>query len=194
MSFRISAQEYYNAAMYSMNVEKSTDWINIYHNFKSAANGGHVDAIYQLGLCYTSGNMPEGSPKEAFECYLKAAEKGHVKALYALSECYVKGSGCEKNHMMGQSFCKKAADIGNVIAQYRLLLLYNIDTYAPKSRDDAIEWYRHALTMDGWISNMASAWYYKHFDKVKKAAIVDNTSSHEYYQKRQLKRERQLEV
>jgi hypothetical protein len=61
--------------------------------FALAANKGHVEAQYQIGVCYAEGKGVEWDLAEAVKWYRKAAEQGHAPAQLNLGLCYYDGNG-----------------------------------------------------------------------------------------------------
>ena len=61
--------------------------------FEKAAEGGHVEAMAELGLCYELGLAVEQSDEKALEWYMKAAEKGHLTAKYSIGEAFEEARG-----------------------------------------------------------------------------------------------------
>lgn len=61
--------------------------------FQKAAEGGHVEAMAELGLCYELGLAVEQSDEMALEWYMKAAEKGHLTAKYSIGEAFEEARG-----------------------------------------------------------------------------------------------------
>ena len=49
---------------------------------QAAAESGHVQAQYMMGVCYAEGRGVERSPENALIWYEKAAEQGHPDAEY----------------------------------------------------------------------------------------------------------------
>lgn len=49
-------------------------------HFRQAAKGGHVSALFNLGLLHGAGDVSPMDPDFAIECLYKAAEAGHPKA------------------------------------------------------------------------------------------------------------------
>lgn len=67
--------------------------------YRKAAEQGHPEAQYELGLWYDGlgGSGVEEDEAEAVKWYRKAAEQGHDLARNALSVCYEKGTGVAKD-------------------------------------------------------------------------------------------------
>lgn len=66
-----------------------------YKMFGIAAESGHRESKYMLGLCLQAGLGVDKDEKRAFEIYKALPE--HVGAMYMLSRAYLNGTGCDKN-------------------------------------------------------------------------------------------------
>ena len=79
------------------------DYETAYRLFLRAAEKGHVDAQFYLGVIYYYGN---GVPKhygEAAKWNLRAANQGYALAQYNLGLMYARGEGVPKNY--AQAYC-----------------------------------------------------------------------------------------
>lgn len=65
--------------------------------YRKAAEQGHTEAQYQLGLKYYEGKGVTRDYKETHRWFLLAAEKRHVEACARLAFNYLKGQGVEQN-------------------------------------------------------------------------------------------------
>ena len=64
-----------------------------------AAEQGHVDAQYNLGVCYNSGT---GVPQDlalATLWYIKSAKQGHAEAQDRIAICYWLGNGAPEDYI-----------------------------------------------------------------------------------------------
>ena len=52
--------------------------------FRKAAEQGHAEAQFNLGICYEDGDGVEWSYTEAIKWYSKAADQGHEEAKFLL--------------------------------------------------------------------------------------------------------------
>ena len=83
--------------------------------FESAAEQGHDEAQYYLGLCYAKGFGVKKDMDKAFEWYGKAAEKGNAKAMLDLAVyCYAEGKGVKNDEQKAFELIQKAADKGTL--------------------------------------------------------------------------------
>ncbi len=88
-----------------------------------AAEQGHADAQYGLGLCYKNGSGVDKDLSEAFKWWLLAAEQGYADAQYGLGWCYENGSGVDKDLSEAFKWYSKAAKQGHAGAKDRLKTL-----------------------------------------------------------------------
>lgn len=89
--------------------------------FESAAERGHDEAQYYIGLCYAKGFGVKKDMDKAFEWYNKAAEQGNAKAMLDLAvSCYMEGKGVKKDEKKAYDLIEKAADKGEPDAMWIL--------------------------------------------------------------------------
>jgi DNA-directed RNA polymerase subunit RPC12/RpoP len=79
-----------------------THWINAEYQqafplIKAAADKGHVEATYQVGLAYLSGLGTLQNYRSALEYFTKSAELGHMDAEYRLGLLYRDGLATPPN-------------------------------------------------------------------------------------------------
>ena len=60
-----------------------------------AANGGQVDAQFNLGLMYFRGLSIASDDEKAVALFSQAAEQGHGHSQYSLAVMYAFGRGCK---------------------------------------------------------------------------------------------------
>ena len=117
--------------------------------FLSAAERGHVDAQYHLGVCYFHG---EGVPKDSFTAWKwfreahknghrevtpawlhlrlrEAAERGHAEAQYEFGMCFYRGEGVPKDNAEAKKWFRQAQTRGHAGAAEAL-----IEIDAPKEK------------------------------------------------------------
>ena len=113
--------------------------------FALAANQGHAEAQYQIGLCYAQGKGVEESEYEAFKWYLKAANQGHAEAQYQVGRCYEEGEGMKADKAEAFKWYEKAAEKGNVYAMNALAICYKFGDGVRQDDDEAYKWYKKAV-------------------------------------------------
>ena len=135
---------------------KAVDW------FTKAAEQGHADAQYKLGIMYKMGEGVNQNYAKAIELYTKAAEQGNSMALewlkkmdriathrfareqYDLGVMYQEGQGIRQDYMKAFECYTKAAEQEFSKAQYNLGTLYKKGQGVPQNFIKAAEWYTKA--------------------------------------------------
>ena len=102
-----------------------TAWGQTVDEFKKMAKAGDVEALYMLGVSYSSGfNGCKQDYEEAFKWYSKAAKKGHAAAQCSLGYAYLLGQGTKKDIDKAIDWLKKATGQGDSRAQEELGNIY----------------------------------------------------------------------
>ncbi len=110
-----------------------------------AADSGHSGAQLELARRYQQGLGVNASPVLALKWYQQAAVKHEPEALYQLGLGYVYGIfNQEKNVSKGTEYLKESASLGYYGAQYALACMYLEGHPVLASRQQAIEYLRHA--------------------------------------------------
>jgi len=116
------------------------------HWFCKAAEKGHADAQWHLGMLYEYGNGVEKSLSTATTWYRKAAEKGHADAQCDLGFLYEYGNGVGKSLSTAATWYRKAALQGTSCASYLLAWLYEDGGEGwERNLNEAKEWFRKAV-------------------------------------------------
>jgi len=87
------------------------------------AEQGDVEAQYNLGYYYHSGEGVEQSEKKALYWWQKAAKQGHANSQFNLGVVHEKGYGVEQSYEKAIHWYTKAAEQGFVRAQNNLGLV-----------------------------------------------------------------------
>ena len=95
-----------------------------YKEFRAAAEAGHVDSQYNLGLMYEKGIGVEQDETEAVTWYTKAAEQGSAFAQYNLAVLYENGRGTAVDFIKANQWYRKASVQGDALAIGNLGMLY----------------------------------------------------------------------
>ena len=90
---------YYNNHQYTEAVE----W------FRKAAEQGHAEGQFRLGLDYYYGSGVAEDQSKAVYWFRKSAEQGFLSAEYQLGECYENGQGVAQDKSMALYWYRKAA-------------------------------------------------------------------------------------
>jgi TPR repeat protein len=131
---------------YNIGVEcyKKRDYINAAGWFEKAAELGHMQAQYNLGVAYYEGDRIGQDYIKAKEWLEKAALQGHARAQYGIGFMYYSGEGIDKDYKQAKYWFKKAIKQGDVQAEYSLgLIYYSNDDISKKVK--ALECFENAL-------------------------------------------------
>lgn len=105
---------------------------------KSAADK-HVEARFQLGLCYLLGRGVPIDAATAAEHLLKAAERKHPDATYNYGALLYNGNGVAQDRKAAFEFYTAAADLGSASGQFRLAHAHTLGKELPLDPHRAIE-------------------------------------------------------
>lgn len=111
---------------------------------RKQAEAGGVEAQFNLGHLYLSGQgVPEDS-REAFKWFLKAAEQGEVASQYNVGVLYYKGQGVPQDFAEAVKWHRKAAEQGYAMAQFQLGNMFSTGRGVPQDYAEGVKWYRKA--------------------------------------------------
>lgn len=94
--------------------------------YKQAAQQGHIQAMYELVLCY---DFPKGCKQDlskAFQLCLDAAKKGLPEAMCRVGMYFENGTGTYKDTQQAIYWYNEAAQRGNELAKRNLKYLKSI--------------------------------------------------------------------
>ena len=92
--------------------------------FRRAAERGHAEAPYHLGLMYLNGQGVSKAHDASARWLRQAADQGHALAQRNLAVLYFKGQGVPRDHAATVEWLKRAAVQGCVLAQVDLARVY----------------------------------------------------------------------
>jgi TPR repeat protein len=95
-----------------------------YKEFRAAAENGHIDSQFNLGLMYEKGKGINKDEKEAIVWYRKSAEQGNAFAQYNLAVLYENGRGTAVDFAQANEWYRKASVQGDPLAIGNLGMLY----------------------------------------------------------------------
>lgn len=140
-SQELTAEDLFQKAMEFHNKK---DYYNAAIWYRKAADQGHVEAQYIMGLLNTLGEGVPQSDYNAFYWYKKAAENGHVEAQMTVGDCYSDGRGVTQSDYHAFYWYKKAAEQGDPFAQTAVGICYEYGSGVSKNKTIALRWYRKA--------------------------------------------------
>ena len=118
----------------------STNYYTAAKYFLQAAEQGHVEAKFHLGIMYEEGKGLHKDYDNAIKWYLKAAEQGYTPAQYNLGMLYL----TDKQYMEAFNWFLKAAEQGHAGAQNNLGVMYEKGIGVEMDSKEAEKWYRKA--------------------------------------------------
>jgi hypothetical protein len=132
------------------------------NTFRRAADQGHADAQWSLGLWYENGGTRNYA--EAAKWYRKAAEQGHVGAQHNLGALYDHGLGVSENAAEALKWYGKAADQGYAGSLFAIGNMYEHGYRVRQDRSQASGWYRKAAEKGSteaveWLRKAATQGY-----------------------------------
>jgi len=117
---------------------------------EEAADGDHVEALFELGNWRHHGIGAERDDERAARLWARAAELGHVEAGFNLAIACERGIGVERDPARAFALYGRCAEAGNLDAQYEVgrCLYYGIgtapDRAAAQARFDTARRFGHA--------------------------------------------------
>jgi TPR repeat protein len=120
------------------------DYATAYREWLQAANEGHAEAQYNLGMLYLKGLGVASNAQEAFRWLRVAAEQGQVDAEYRVGLMREKGVGSRQDYADAQSWFLLAAQHGDSEAEAELGELYDEGRGVKKDLVRAVYWYEKA--------------------------------------------------
>jgi TPR repeat protein len=112
--------------------------------WRAAADQGHAQAQYNLGVMFDQGRGVAQSDVEAARWYRKAADQGNAEAQNNLGIMFAQGRGVAQSDAKAARWFRKAADQGNAGAQYNLGTMFEQSRGVAQSDVEAARWYRKA--------------------------------------------------
>jgi TPR repeat protein len=95
-----------------------------YKEFRAAAEDGHADSQFNLGLMYEQGIGVSKDEKEAIVWYRKSAVQGNAPAQFNLGVLYENGRGTAVDFAQANEWYRKASAQGDALAIGNLGMLY----------------------------------------------------------------------
>lgn len=117
---------------------------------KIAAESGHVDSQFALGLQYLNNKQAD----ESVKWFKKAAKQGHAGATYYYGSQLFNGMGIAQDKKAGISCFAKASKLGFPMADYQLGVIYRDGNGTEKDVDKAFEYIKNAAL----YSNTNAKW------------------------------------
>ena len=126
-----------------------------YKEFREAAEEGHADSQFNLGLMYEYGIGVGKNEKEAIVWYQKSAEQGFAFAQYNLAVLYENGRGTAVDFAQAKKWYRKASQQGDPMAIGNLGMLYIRGQGVKQNKIAGMGLLLLSATMDGSPQNHA---------------------------------------
>src|SRR5580704_10938174 len=127
-----------------MRAFRNKDYPAAYAEWRAAANQGHAEAQYDLGMLYLKGLGVAADPEEAFRWLRLAADQGQADAQFQVGLMLEKGVGVRQDYAEAQLWFALAAGRGDADAEAGLGELYEQGHGVQKDLARAVHWYKLA--------------------------------------------------
>ncbi len=142
--------------------EAPVDW------YTDAATLGHVDAMYETGMCFAYGKGGANKCVEMGQVYFcQAADKGSCLSMYEIG-LYCR-DGDPKQKVIAAKWFQKAAELGHVKSMYAFGECLEKGVGAAKNEAKAADWYTKAAHLKNVDAMRALAACYKNGRGVAKS-------------------------
>ena len=123
-----------------MEAYRNKDYASARIHWLPLAEGGHTQAMNNVGLMYKNGIGVHKDQKKAYKLFKQSAEQGFSLAQYNLAGMYQKGTGVKKNRKEAVRWMRIAANTFSR-AQYKLAF-WNLKGFGMKKDPvNAMKWY-----------------------------------------------------
>eukprot|EP01043_Picozoa_sp_COSAG02_P060723 COSAG02_NODE_7998_length_2753_cov_10.743029_2_plen_199_part_00 len=112
--------------------------------YMQACEGGHMEAAFNVAMCYHTGSGVEKNAEKAVEHYRIAAGSGHLDAQKALVTCYTTGAGTTADPAMAARYCRLAAEQGDADMMFATAQRFTTGSGLTKDETKAAHFYKMA--------------------------------------------------
>jgi TPR repeat protein len=119
---------------------KNEEYDKAHEYYLLAAEKGHADSQYVIGLMYAHGIGIEKNIDNAFKWYKLAAEKGHAESPYQIGHMYEYGEGIEINEQEAFKWYKLAAEQEDRFSMIKLAKMYELGLGVEINEQEAFKW------------------------------------------------------
>jgi len=124
------------------NIILARDKINQLLWLLKSADGGNIEALYELGLFYIFADPITEDEREAIKYFRRAAELGHGRAAMKLGFYYLKGIYIKKDIGEGIRWLVKSTELGYIESNKFLSRIYKNGEYGVKKDEKLSEYYK----------------------------------------------------
>ena len=137
----MSAEEMYQQGEKYYEEEEYAEAVKWY---RRAAEQGHAEAQWNLGLAYADGKGILKDDAEAVKWIHRAAEQEDIYAQTDLGWMYQNGDCVPQDYAEAAKWYRRAAEQGHASAQTRIGTQYYFGEGVPQDYAEAVKWYRRA--------------------------------------------------
>lgn len=112
--------------------------------FLEAAESGHIDAQYMVGMANILGRGTSQNTDTAIVWLRRAAKQGHARSQYQLAQIYLNGRGVDVDILWGRYWLEQAAWSNHPDAQFLLSALFRKGIGGSIHRPEALVWLNRA--------------------------------------------------
>ena len=123
--------------------------------YRKAAEQGHTEAQYNLGIMNSWGNGIPANHEEGAYWVRKAADKGYHLAEDHLCYLYYIGKGVPQDYTQAFNYGIKAAKADIGYSQWVVAILYELGHGVAQDYKQAMYWYKRAVTHGGSLATIA---------------------------------------
>lgn len=111
------------------------------HWFRRAAEEGHAEAMFFLGILHSEGHGVEKDPKAAAAWYEKSAAAGFADAMYNLGYLHIEGKGVAQDDKAALRLFRQASDKGHARAMYTVGYMHFEGRGVARDNTKALVWF-----------------------------------------------------
>ena len=150
------------AKVYAKGLGVSRDTTQAINYLSQAAQNGHIEGMFNLGMAFELGKGVDKNINAAFEWQLKAAQKGLLKAQRKIATMYEHGRGVNSDPIEAYNWYQKAAEQGDADSQLELGAIYMQgislpSKVIPRDSEKGLHWIRKSANQNNAEAQFALA-------------------------------------
>ena len=154
------------------NAGKKPDPTGAVRSYRQAADLGHPEAAYRLGLLYEAGDGVGQHYDWALQCYEVALERGQAAAAVRLGRCYELGTGVDEADLdKAREYYLQAVQMGSSAGQLALAESYLKENGSPADRLRGLGWLCAAAANDHPEAALRLAGWYEKAEPTPEARL-----------------------
>lgn len=160
---------------------------------RKAAASGHIEAQYELAMCFNLGNRISQNVSKAFDLLKSASQSGHVEAQYQLALLYELGRGIDKNLEKSFELYDKLASLNDSRGLWKAGLFLFEGYGTTKNEDEGLNLILKSASMENadacfWLANyFENKNIYAAFEWYNKTIQIDQNHKEAKSKRRKLK-------